>query len=80
MEARGVLKEGKPHQMIVDTAKEENADLIIITTHGHTGFRHLTLGSVAEKVVRRSPCPVLSVHVREKEFVKGSRSSATTAT
>ena len=37
------------------------ADLIVIATHGHTGIKHLLLGSTAEKVVRKSPCPVLTV-------------------
>lgn len=46
-------------QTIVDYAKEHGADLIAVATHGHTGFRHLVLGSVAEGVVRRSPLPVL---------------------
>lgn len=46
-------------QTIVDYAKEHGANLIAVATHGHTGFRHLVLGSVAEAVVRRSPLPVL---------------------
>ena len=46
-------------QTIVDYAREHGADLIAIATHGHTGFRHLVLGSVAEGVVRRSHVPVL---------------------
>jgi nucleotide-binding universal stress UspA family protein len=42
-------------------AEEMNADLIVMGTHGRTGLRHVLLGSVAEKVVRRAPCPVLTV-------------------
>jgi nucleotide-binding universal stress UspA family protein len=42
------------------------ADLIVVGTHGRTGFAHLVLGSVAERIVRRSPVPVLSVRRTEK--------------
>jgi len=50
---------------IVRFASEMNADLIIMGTHGRTGLRHVLLGSVAEKVVRRAPCPVLTVRPTE---------------
>ncbi len=53
--------EGYPATAIEDTAKGENADLIVIGTHGHTGLKHLLLGSVAERVVQKAPCPVLTV-------------------
>ena len=43
------------------TASAESADLIVLATHGWTGWRHLVFGSVAEKVLREAPCPVLSV-------------------
>ncbi len=46
---------------IVRVAEEEKADLIVIATHGHSGFERLLLGSVTERVIRHSPCPVLSV-------------------
>jgi nucleotide-binding universal stress UspA family protein len=42
-------------------ATAENADLIVLATHGWTGWRHLVFGSVAEKVLREAPCAVLSV-------------------
>jgi len=48
---------------ICDKAKELNADLIIVATHGRTGFSQLLIGSVAEKVVRHAHCPVLAVRV-----------------
>ena len=48
-------------QGIVDFAAEQEADLLIVGTHGRTGLRHLLIGSVAEKVVRHSPCAVLTV-------------------
>jgi len=53
------LVQGVPWQAIVDTAKDMQADLIVMSTHGRTGFQHLVLGSVAERVVRLAPCPVL---------------------
>jgi len=52
---------GIPRQEILDVAAEWNADLIIMGTHGRTGFDHFLSGSVSESVVRRSLCPVLVV-------------------
>jgi glycine betaine transporter len=50
---------------IVTLAQEESFDLIVIGTHGRTGIQHALLGSVAEKIVRRAHCPVLTVRSRE---------------
>jgi nucleotide-binding universal stress UspA family protein len=50
---------GVPFQGIIDTARDQHADLIVMGTHGRTGLRHVLVGSVAEKVVRLAPCPVL---------------------
>jgi glycine betaine transporter len=50
---------GVPFQTIVDVAREQQIDLIIMGTHGRTGLSHVLLGSVAEKVVRLAHCPVL---------------------
>ena len=50
---------GVPFQEILDTAKKRQVDLIIMGTHGRTGLSHVLLGSVAERVVRLAPCPVL---------------------
>jgi len=61
--------EGAPVEEIVDYAKEKNIDLIVMGTHGRGWLAHALMGSVAEKVVRKAPCPVLTVHVREHEFV-----------
>ena len=58
------LLEGKPADMIIETANNVDADLIVIATHGLSGWRKLLFGSVTEKVVRRSPCPVLTVNER----------------
>ena len=60
---------GKPFVEIVRLAKEENADLIITGTHGRGAIAHMLMGSTAEKVVRKAPCPVLTVRSGEHEFV-----------
>ena len=60
---------GKPFHEICAVAKELEADLIIIATHGHTCLKRAILGSTAEAVVRHAPCPVLVVREKEKEFV-----------
>lgn len=59
---------GVPFVEIIRAAKEKNADLIVIGTHGRTGIDHMLFGSTAEKVVRKAPCPVLTVRVAGKEF------------
>ena len=55
------VREGKPHEEICEAAKAMGADLIVLTTHGYTGLKHVWLGSTAERVVRHAPCPVLVV-------------------
>jgi len=52
---------GPPADAIVHAAQERGVDLIVMSTHGRTGLQHVLLGSVAETVVRRAPCPVLTV-------------------
>jgi nucleotide-binding universal stress UspA family protein len=52
---------GAPAPKIIEVAQEMNADMIVIATHGRTGFRHFVMGSVAEHVVRTAPCPVLTI-------------------
>jgi universal stress protein A len=54
---------------IVDAAKGLDVDLIVIATHGYTGWKHFAIGSTAERVVRAAPCPVLVVREKEHEFV-----------
>jgi nucleotide-binding universal stress UspA family protein len=61
VEAQPMLVAGRAYADIVNTAEELGVDLIVIATHGRTGFSHLVFGSTAEKVVRLSPCPVLTV-------------------
>jgi universal stress protein A len=68
--ARADVLEGPPVEAIVDYAYEHNIDLIVIATHGRGWLAHFLLGSVAEKVVRKAPCPVMAVHLPEREFVK----------
>lgn len=52
---------GDPVGRIIDYAADVNADLIVMATHGRTGLSHVLLGSVAEQVVRKAPCPVLTL-------------------
>jgi nucleotide-binding universal stress UspA family protein len=53
--------QGRPHEVIVGDAASLQADLLVLGTHGHSGFHRLLLGSVTEKAVRTAPCPVLTV-------------------
>ncbi|MCA8976063.1 MAG: universal stress protein [Planctomycetes bacterium] len=62
---RTEMRNGEVHEQILECAKECDADVIVIGTHGHTGLRHMLLGSSAEKVVRMSECPVLTVRTAE---------------
>lgn len=64
-----VLKTGKPFVEIIDTAAELDVDIIIIATHGHSGVEHILFGSTAEKVVRKAPCPVLTIREPVKGFL-----------
>lgn len=64
---KSTLIHGLPFQAIVDCARVQQADLIVMGTHGHTGLQHILLGSVAEKAVRLAPCPVLVTRSPEKE-------------
>ncbi len=56
-----VLLSGNPYAEIIKLAKKEEVDLIVMATHGRTAIEHLLMGNVAEKVLRKSPCPVLTV-------------------
>jgi len=61
VKASGVIGHGNPAKEIVRIAEEDKVDLIVIATHGHAGWHHLVMGSVAEKVIRHAPCPVYAV-------------------
>jgi nucleotide-binding universal stress UspA family protein len=52
---------GVPYEQILKMATAEQVDLIVMATHGRTGLRHLAMGSIAERVVRMAPCPVLTI-------------------
>ncbi len=56
-----LVRIGATHDVIVQYARESAIDLIVLGTHGHTGLRHVLLGSVAERVVQHAPCSVLTV-------------------
>jgi nucleotide-binding universal stress UspA family protein len=58
---RTVIRQGNPALEIIGEARRRRANLIVMGTHGRTGLEHLVLGSVAERVVRFAPCPVLTV-------------------
>lgn len=58
---REVVEAGVPYNKIVAKAEEEHADLIVMSTHGRTGFEQIMLGSVTAKVVARAGCPVLTI-------------------
>ena len=64
LKARAIVGHGDAGGEIVRIAEEEGADLVVIATHGLTGWRHVVFGSVAEKVVRHAQCSVLSVRAR----------------
>lgn len=64
-----VIRMGTPFVEIVRYAKEKEIDLIVMGTHGRTGVVHALIGSVAEKVVRKAPCPVLTVRPEGHQFV-----------
>lgn len=68
-EIHAEMREGVAAEEIVDAEKALDADLIVIGTHGYTGWKHLCIGSTAEQVVRTAPCPVLTVKEKEHDFI-----------
>ena len=67
--AQTIVRRGLAWDTVVAVARETQADLIITTTHGYTGLKHVLMGSTAERIVRHAPCPVLVVREKEQEFV-----------
>lgn len=66
----GRLRQGIPSEQISQAALEQGADLVVVGTHGRTGLDHILLGSTAERVIKQTPCPVLTVRaarIREEE-------------
>ena len=59
LQGETIVVQGVPFQTIIETAESKAVDLIVMGTHGRTGLTHALMGSVAEKVVRLAPCPVL---------------------
>ncbi len=66
---RREVRTGAVFMEIIDYAKSFEIDLLVIGTHGRSGLMHVLLGSVAEKIVRKSPCPVLTVKPKGHQFV-----------
>lgn len=63
-----IIKTGVTFVEIIDYIKDQGVDLVVMGTHGRSGIEHILIGSVAEKVVRKSPCPVLTVRPKDKAF------------
>ena len=70
---------GHPALEIIRYAKDHEIDIIVMGTHGRTGVGHMLMGSVAEKVVRKAPCPVLTVRHPDHEFVMPEESDVPAA-
>jgi universal stress protein A len=66
---RAIFRRGFASHEIVEAAKDLDVDLILIATHGYTGWKHFCIGSTAERVVRAAPCPVLVVREKEHDFL-----------
>ena len=62
--SRSFVVQGDPTNEIIKLAEEEKVDMIVIATHGLTGWRRVIFGSVAGKVLRLAPCPVLSIQIK----------------
>jgi nucleotide-binding universal stress UspA family protein len=71
IQSRPILMQGSPPDEIVKVAEDEIADFIVISTHGHTGWRRFVFGSVAEKVIRLASCPVLTIPAPETDRENG---------
>lgn len=70
MNMSAVVRDGMPFKEICHVAETLSVDLIVLTTHGYTGLKHVWLGSTAERVVRHAQCPVLAVRERSQETPK----------
>jgi nucleotide-binding universal stress UspA family protein len=68
VDAELINLKGDPFTEIIRYARENEIDLIVMATHGRTGLKHVIMGSVAEKVVRYSPHPVLTIKNKDYEF------------
>ena len=68
VKVKKVMKEGVVFLEIINYIKVESIDLVVMGTHGRGAIEHILIGSVAEKVVRKSPCPVMTIRPKGKEF------------
>jgi nucleotide-binding universal stress UspA family protein len=68
IKARSLLRVGSPFLEVIHAAQAEGADLIVMGTHGRSGLVHVLMGSVAERVVRKAPCAVLTVRHPDRKF------------
>jgi universal stress protein A len=62
-----IARDSSPARGICDLARQLDVDLVVIATHGRTGVAHLLIGSVAERVVRHAPCPVLTLRSKSRD-------------
>lgn len=69
VETQFATRQGPAFLEIIGYARDYDIDLIVLGTHGRTGLSHALLGSVAEKVVRKAPCPVLTIRPDQHDFV-----------
>ena len=72
-----IIRFGNPYHEIINIAKEENVDLIVIGTHGRSGIAHFLIGSVTEKVIRTAPCPVLVVRPSVHGMINNNKTGDT---
>ena len=80
VEAAGILLDGFVSDEIIEAARREKADLLVMGTHGHRGLSRVVLGSVAARVVAKAPCPVLTIRSESAQRVpRGGGSRAATA-
>jgi nucleotide-binding universal stress UspA family protein len=68
VKSRGLMRVGAPFLEIIHAAQSENADLIVMGTHGRSGLAHVLIGSVAERVVNKAHCAVLTVRHPDRKF------------
>lgn len=61
---------GNPWYGVCEYARRNEIDLIVVATHGHTGLKHVVIGSTAERIVQHAPCPVLAVKHSQRDFVR----------
>lgn len=66
---RYLITEGEPVAEVIRIARENDIDLLVISTHGYTGYHHILAGGIADKIVRMAPCPIMVVREAEHDFV-----------